>query len=91
MPSAETFVVDDTHNLIPGRLATFKEWPFTSSSDKCVPRALAEAGFIHRPDVSPDSVQCFVCQKVLGGWEANVRFFSYFTLGRIDIMTKLDY
>ncbi|KAL5110904.1 Baculoviral IAP repeat-containing protein [Taenia crassiceps] len=54
--------------LAPGRIATFKKWPFTRPKDKCIPQTLADAGFYHRPDVSEDSVQCFVCHKFFYGW-----------------------
>ncbi|VDD80921.1 unnamed protein product [Mesocestoides corti] len=62
------FATDDPITLLSGRLATFKNWPYMGAKDKCIPQALAEAGFYHRPDVSEDSVQCFLCQKILGGW-----------------------
>lgn len=72
MSQSEAFSVNCPTTLLPGRLATFKQWPFTGANDKCVPKALAEAGFVHRPDISPDSVQCFSCQKILDGWNADV-------------------
>lgn len=58
--------------LVPGRVATFKKWPYTRPKDKCVPQNLANAGFYHRPDVSEDSVQCFVCHKFFHGWAPDV-------------------
>ena len=57
---------------VPGRLATFKEWPHAGLNNKCVPQTLAEAGFHHRPDISEDSVQCFVCHKIFFGWDPSV-------------------
>ncbi|VDM30835.1 unnamed protein product [Hydatigera taeniaeformis] len=65
MPSS---FLEDPLALVPGRIATFKKWPFRRPKDKCVPQTLANAGFYHRPDVSEDSVQCFVCHKFFYGW-----------------------
>ncbi|KAL5972089.1 Baculoviral IAP repeat-containing protein 5, partial [Taenia solium] len=58
----------DPLTLVPGRIATFKKWPYTCLKDRCLPQALADAGFYHRPDVSEDSVQCFVCYEIFYGW-----------------------
>ncbi|KAH9282890.1 Baculoviral IAP repeat-containing protein 5 [Echinococcus granulosus] len=63
--------LEDPLTLVPGRIATFKKWPHTRPEDKCVPQTLADAGFYHRPDVSEDSVQCFVCHKLLYGWASD--------------------
>uniref|UniRef100_A0A0V0J8B9 Baculoviral IAP repeat-containing protein 5.2 n=1 Tax=Schistocephalus solidus TaxID=70667 RepID=A0A0V0J8B9_SCHSO len=64
------FEVHDPLRFAPTRLSTFKTWPFAGQV-KCRPETLAEAGFLHRPDLSDDCVQCFVCLKTLDGWEAH--------------------
>nr|CDS26402.1 baculoviral IAP repeat containing protein [Hymenolepis microstoma] len=61
--------LDDPSTLVPGRLATFKNWPYTGSMDICIPKTLAEAGFIYRPDLSSDATQCFVCHKIFSEWD----------------------
>lgn len=63
---------EDPTTLVPGRLATFANWPYTRETDVCVPKSLAEAGFIYRPDLSNDSTQCFSCQKVFSDWDPKV-------------------
>ncbi|CRK90640.1 CLUMA_CG004343, isoform A [Clunio marinus] len=53
------------------RIASFKNWQY-SESDKCSVQKMAEAGFFytgHGED--DDSATCFVCGKVLDGWESN--------------------
>ncbi|KAL7064239.1 hypothetical protein AAHC03_05301 [Spirometra sp. Aus1] len=67
---ASEFEVHDPLRFVPSRLSTFKGWPF-SGQVNCRPEKLAEAGFLHRPDISADCVQCFVCLKTLDGWEAH--------------------
>ncbi|VDL61092.1 unnamed protein product [Hymenolepis diminuta] len=61
--------LDDPSTLVPGRLATFANWPYTGSMDICIPKNLAEAGFIYRPDLSNDATQCFVCHKIFSDWD----------------------
>ncbi|KAF9478254.1 hypothetical protein BDN70DRAFT_880217 [Pholiota conissans] len=54
----------------PSSTITLK-WPHPSDF-KANPEALAEAGFYFDPAYDdPDNVTCFMCQKELGGWEAD--------------------
>lgn len=53
------------------RIKTFKNWPF-SDKDKCNVRSMAEAGFysVATGTEDADAAKCFLCGKVLDGWEA---------------------
>ncbi|XP_058444904.1 baculoviral IAP repeat-containing protein 5-like [Malaya genurostris] len=51
------------------RESSFKKWPYSSSSS-CNVQKMAEAGFCwHGDDSEIDTAICFVCGKVLDGWE----------------------
>ncbi|XP_053681784.1 baculoviral IAP repeat-containing protein 5.2-B [Sabethes cyaneus] len=51
------------------RVKSFKKWPYSSSSS-CNIQKMAEAGFCwHGDDNEEDTAICFVCGKVLDGWE----------------------
>ncbi|XP_047934869.2 baculoviral IAP repeat-containing protein 5 [Anser cygnoides] len=55
--------------LVPTRIATFCNWPFTEGCS-CTPDRMAAAGFVHCPiENGPDVAQCFFCLKELEGWE----------------------
>lgn len=50
------------------RLETFKKWPL----ERPTPQDLARAGFYFAPSSqSADRVICYVCGKILCGWEPN--------------------
>nr|XP_020664575.1 baculoviral IAP repeat-containing protein 5.1-like [Pogona vitticeps] len=52
------------------RLKTFTQWPFREHC-KCTPENMANAGFIHCPNVNePDVAKCFFCLIELEGWES---------------------
>ncbi|XP_018568716.1 baculoviral IAP repeat-containing protein 5 [Anoplophora glabripennis] len=52
------------------RRKTFKKWVF-SDRDICNADKMAEAGFVFIGDkTEPDAVKCFLCNKLLDGWEA---------------------
>ncbi|XP_058825200.1 baculoviral IAP repeat-containing protein 5 [Topomyia yanbarensis] len=51
------------------RVKSFKKWPYPSASS-CNVQKMAEAGFCwHGDDNEEDTAICFVCGKVLDGWE----------------------
>ncbi|XP_071053894.1 baculoviral IAP repeat-containing protein 5-like [Onthophagus taurus] len=51
------------------RLETFKTWVFDDSK-RCNKAKLAEAGFYFTGSkTEPDVVTCFLCSKILDGWE----------------------
>ncbi|KAG5684418.1 hypothetical protein PVAND_013652 [Polypedilum vanderplanki] len=52
------------------RVKTFEDWSF-SEDEKCSISEMAKAGFCFTGDMSKDddSATCFVCGKVLDGWE----------------------
>ena len=46
-------------------------WPHPTSF-AANPNTLADAGFYFNPSADdPDNVTCFMCEKELGGWEAD--------------------
>ena len=52
------------------RLRTFAAWPL--KSDKCTPRALAEAGFFYHPEAEHiDRCLCYASGVTLVQWEAD--------------------
>lgn len=51
------------------RLQTYKHWPFKSDAP-CNPESMAAAGFFATGGkAEPDSVECFMCNKPMDGWE----------------------
>ncbi|KAH0545792.1 baculoviral IAP repeat-containing protein 5 [Cotesia glomerata] len=51
------------------RLQTYKYWPFKSDAP-CNPESMAAAGFFATGGkAEPDSVECFMCNKPMDGWE----------------------
>ncbi|KAF7243658.1 Baculoviral IAP repeat-containing protein 5.1 [Varanus komodoensis] len=68
LTSKSLFVYRDMHEY-ENRLKTFTEWPFKDKC-KCTPENMANAGFIHCPNVGePDVAKCFFCLIELEGWE----------------------
>ncbi|KAH7980335.1 hypothetical protein HPB49_015139 [Dermacentor silvarum] len=58
------------HHVV-NRLATFKDWPFSSDSP-CSPARMADAGFYHCPtENEPDLARCYVCLKEMAEWKLN--------------------
>ncbi|XP_055616648.1 baculoviral IAP repeat-containing protein 5 [Toxorhynchites rutilus septentrionalis] len=51
------------------RINSFQKWPYTESSP-CSIQKMAEAGFRWQGyDCEEDTAACFVCGKILDGWE----------------------
>ncbi|EDS27935.1 survivin [Culex quinquefasciatus] len=51
------------------RVKSFKKWPYSGTSS-CSIQKMAEAGFYwNGNDNEEDTAACFVCGKVLDGWE----------------------